>query len=102
MGGIADANATNNTRTKTFQVQKASRFDLAMSTSIGSIKTNLESAEAALGTEGVKNFVFTKVMSILVPLIVVIGILLALLGFYKLMFSSDEKAVADGTRFIIR
>lgn len=40
-------------------------------------------------------------MAILVPLVVVIGILIALLGFYKVMFSSDEKALADGTRYII-
>ena len=32
---------------------------------------------------------------------VILGILLALLGFYKLMFSTEEKAVSDGTKYVI-
>lgn len=40
-------------------------------------------------------------MNVLVPLIILIGILSAILGFYKLMFSSDEKATQEGTRYII-
>lgn len=72
-----------------------------MEKSISSIKSNLEPAEAALGTQGIQNFVFSKVMSFLVPLIVVLGILIAIIGFYKLMFSSDDKAVGEWTRYII-
>ena len=40
-------------------------------------------------------------MNVLVPLIIILGILSAILGFYKLMFSSDDKAVQEGTRYII-
>lgn len=72
-----------------------------MERSIASIKWNLEAAESAVGTQGVQNFVFSKVMSLLVPLIVVIGILISLLGFYKIMFSGDEKAVGEGTKYVI-
>lgn len=97
----ADQDTSNNTRSQTFGVSKANRFDLAMETSIASIKWNLEPAEAALGTQGVSNFVFTKVMSFLVPLIVVIGILIAIIWFYKIMFSGDEKAVGEWTKFVI-
>ncbi|MEI8091044.1 MAG: hypothetical protein WCG98_02065 [bacterium] len=40
-------------------------------------------------------------MDILVPLIVVIGILISLIGFYKIMFSAEEKATTEGTNYII-
>lgn len=91
----------NNTRTKTFSVIDAKRFDLAMEQSITSIKANLEAGEGAVGVQGLKNFVFSKLMNFLVPMVVIIGILVALIGFYKLMFSSDEKAVSEGTKYII-
>lgn len=78
-----------------------SRFDSAMQKSIESIKNNIEAAESTKWTEWIKNFVFEKVMNVLVPLIVVLGILIAILWFYKLLFSSDEKAKADWTRFIL-
>jgi hypothetical protein len=80
---------------------ESSRFDIAMGRSIESIKTNLEPAGAGNGTTAIQNFIFEKIMSVLVPLVVVIGILLALLGFYKLMFSTDEKAVGEGTKYVI-
>jgi len=99
--GVTDNYPANNTRSTSIQVQVASRFDLAMENSITSIKTNLEPAEAAVGANGIQNFVFEKVMAILVPLVVVIGILLALLGFYKLMFSTELTAVSDGTKYVI-
>jgi hypothetical protein len=96
-----DQQAFNDDRSKIYSVIKANRFDLAMQRSIDSIKWNLEPAEAALGTQGVQNLVFSKVMSFLVPMIVVIGILIAIIGFYKIMFSGDEKAVGEGTKFVI-
>jgi multisubunit Na+/H+ antiporter MnhG subunit len=40
-------------------------------------------------------------MNVLVPLIIIIGILSAILGFYKIMFSSDDAATKEGTRYII-
>lgn len=78
-----------------------SRFDSAMEKSVESIRNNIEAAERTKWTEWIKNFVFEKVMSVLVPLIVVLGILIAILWFYKILFSSDEKAKADWTRFIL-
>ena len=54
-----------------------------------------------MGTEGVKNLVFDKLMNVLVPLIIIIGILIAIIGFYKLMFSTDDKAVSEGTKYVI-
>lgn len=99
--GITDVTSTNNTRSGTFEIVEARRFDLALSRSIEGVNQNLEAAEGAIGTQGLQNFLFNKIMNVLVPLIIIIGILSAILGFYKLMFSSDENAVKEGTRYIV-
>ncbi len=99
--GIQDADTTNNVWSATFGVVKWTRFDAALNRSISSIQGNLDSAEGAVGTEGVKNLVFDKLMNVLVPLIIIIGILIAIIGFYKLMFSTDDKAVSEGTKYVI-
>lgn len=99
--GITDMDPDNDIREWTFEIVKADRFDLALSKSIESISQNLEAAEWAKGTQGLQNFLYNKIMNVLVPLIVIIWILSAILGFYKLMFSSDEKAVSEWTRYII-
>ncbi len=98
---VGELNPWNNVWSWTFEIVEASRFDLALSKSIESISKNLESAEWAKWTQGLQNFLYNKIMNVLVPLIIIIGILSAILWFYKLMFSSDEKAVDEWTRYII-
>ncbi len=92
---------TNNIWTGAFEVVEADRFDLALSRSISSIREHLDAAEWAKWTQWLQNFVFNNIMNVLVPLIIVVGVLSAILWFYKLMFSSDEKAVSEGTRYIV-
>ncbi|MFA7298754.1 MAG: hypothetical protein WC010_03875 [Candidatus Absconditabacterales bacterium] len=99
--GISTDHTDNNVWSGTFEIMKADRFDLALSTSIESISKNLEAAEGAKGAQGVQNFLYNKIMNVLVPLIIIIGILSAILGFYKIMFSSDDNATKEGTNYII-
>jgi len=80
--------------------QEAWRFDTAMDKSTQSIKNNIDAASVTKGTEWVKEFVFDKVTKVLLPLIVVLGILIAILGFYKILFSDDEKAKSDWIKYI--
>lgn len=82
------------------QTAPSSRFDSSMGQSIELIKNNIDAAEPTKWTEWIKNFVFDKVMSILVPLIMVLWILLAILWFYKILFSSDEKSKEEWIRYI--
>lgn len=100
-GTVGDVQANNNSWTQIYEVLSPERFDLAMERSISSIKQHLESASPGVGTASIQSFVFDKIMTILMPLVVVVGILIGLLGFYKVMFSSEEKAVAEGSRYII-
>ena len=70
--GINDIDSSNDTRSGTFEIVKADRFDLALSRSIETISKNLEAAEGAKGTQGLQNFLYDKIMNVLVPLIVII------------------------------
>ncbi|EKD25352.1 MAG: hypothetical protein ACD_80C00080G0005 [uncultured bacterium (gcode 4)] len=102
--GIAwypDVNPANNTWSGTFEIVKADRFDLALSTSIAPISKNLNVAEGAKGTQGLLNFITNTLMNVLVPLVIILGILSAILWFYKIMFSSDDSATKDWTNYII-
>ncbi len=93
--------SSNNSRSGKFEVVKADRFDLALNRSIQSISNNIDAAEWAKWTQGLQNFLFDKIMNILVPLVIVIGILSAILGFYKIMFSSEDSATKEWTRYLI-
>lgn len=97
----ASISSSNATWSWTFEIVTSSRFDIAMEQSLGALKTNLEAPEAVAGAEWIKSFVFNRLIGIVLPLVVAIGILLALLWFYKIMFSSDDKAIGEGTNFII-
>lgn len=91
----------NDTWSWTFEVVKADRFDLALSQSIDPISKNLDAAEWAKWTQWVQNFLYNKIMNILLPLIIVLWILSAILWFYKIMFSTDDKATSEWTNYII-
>lgn len=96
----ASAQQANNIRTGTITVVKSERFDIAMDRSINSIRNNLDAPEIKTGAEGVNNFLLTKVINVLVPLIIIIGILISILGFYKILFSSDDKAIGEGVKYV--
>lgn len=93
--------AGNDTRSWTFEIVQADRFDLALSKSIQKISQNLEAAEWAKGVQWVQNFLYNKIMNVLVPLVIIIWILSAILWFYKIMFSSEDAATKEGTNYII-
>lgn len=97
----SNGDTSNDIRSGQFEIVKANRFDLALNRSIESINKNLEAAEWAIWADWLRNFLFDKIMNVLVPLIIIVGILSAILGFYKLMFSSDENAVKEWTNYII-
>ncbi len=96
----------NNSRTGSVSIIKAERFDIAMNRAIDPIKNNLDAPEilsevsATPGADAIKDFLINKIMDILVPLIITLGILISLLWFYKLLFSNDEKAINDWVKYI--
>lgn len=76
------------------------RFDTVLDKSISPISQNLDWAEASLGVQWVKNFVFQKAMDIVVPLVIIVWLLTAMIWFYKTMFSQAEDAMKDWFKMI--
>lgn len=103
---LDEKDLTNNIRNSEVEIITARRFDIAMNRSIDKIKNNLEAPEIISDAsfvswaDAVKDFLFKKIMDVLAPLIITLGILIALLWFYKLLFSSDEKAISDWVKYI--
>lgn len=97
----------NNSRTGTASIIKAERFDIAMNRSIDSIRWNLDAPEilsdvsATPWADAIKDFLIKKIMDILVPLIITLGILIAILWFYKILFSSDGKNISQWVNYIL-
>ncbi len=81
--------------------QSQGRFDTVLDQSIQPIKSNLDAAESGLWVQWIQSFVFNKTMNVVFPIILVLGLLTAMIWFYKLLFSSSEDATKDWTKFII-
>lgn len=96
-----DFNLSNNIWSWNFEIVEADRFDLALMKSIDPISKNLDAAEGAKWAQWAQNFVFNTIMNVLFPLIIVLGILSAILGFYGVMFSHDENKIKEWTNYIV-
>lgn len=71
----------------------AARFDSAIQEATQPIQQHLEGAGfagAQGGAEGVRDTIIAVLQKVIVPVIVIIGVLMAILGFYEIM--SSEKA----------
>ncbi len=98
-----ETNTTNNTSLMSLTVWSGgsnSNFDVAITRAIDPIKNNLDAPELKSGVAGINDFLINKVMNILVPLVILWGILMCMLGFYKIFFQTDDKAVGDGVKLI--
>ena len=57
----------------------------------GGIKQYFQELTTQPGGEGISDFIVDLIAKILVPIFVLVGIFFAILGFFKLMASTDEK-----------
>ncbi|MEI7478169.1 MAG: hypothetical protein WCJ81_06915 [bacterium] len=70
----------------------AGRFDTAINDSTTSIANNLERPPTAVvGAEGLKDFIIYIVQKVIIPVMIIIGVLLAILGLYDMLSSSKEE-----------
>ncbi len=84
----------------TINIIEANRFDTSLNKSILPIKWNLDAAEWSLWIQWAQNFVFKKTMDIVFPIILVVGLLTAMIWFYKILFSAGDSAYKDWIKFI--
>lgn len=93
-------NGINSSFTLPISVITAKNFDLAMTKAIDPIKNRLDAPVTEVGVNGVNQLLFDKVMNVLVPLIILLGILTSILWFYKIFFSSDDKGISTWVKLI--
>jgi len=95
--------STNLNSTTWFRINiiEANRFDASLNKSIAPIKWNLDAAEWSLWVQWVQNFIFKKTIDVVFPIMLVVGLLTAMMWFYKVLFSGTDEASKDWIKFII-
>ena len=77
------------------------RFSESLSESTESIRGHLDDAPSAFTPDQSVNFIIKKVIDVLVPVIIVLGVLVAIFGLYKYFTSQDPSGLQDAMRLII-
>lgn len=101
---FADPQTNNNSASISFKIftWPTGRFDLTLGRSIEDIQENLDPAEAALWTQGIVNFIRSNIINLLIPIIVIVWVVVAIIGFYKMMFSDSEEWTKEWSKYLIR
>jgi len=101
---ITESNPGNNTQNFTFDVVALEwgNYDVSLWTSIDPIQWNLNAIEPSARASWVVNFVMNLIIGTVIPLIVVVWVLIAIVGLYKVLFSNEENDIQKWTQYIIR
>ncbi len=104
VAGVADPQSNNNSATISFKIfaWPTGRFDLTLGRAIEDIQENLDPAEATLWTQGVVNFIKNNIINLLIPIIIIVWVIVAIIGFYKMMFSDSEEWTKEWSKYLIR
>jgi len=76
------------------------RFDLSMNRSIRNIRSNLQAGESALWTQWVINFIRRNVLDLLIPIVILVAVVVAMVGFYQMMFADSAESMMSGMKYI--
>lgn len=90
----SESNYENNSKWFSFNVDQLWRFDSSIDRAIDPIRDHLDAAEpwsTLWGWDSIKNFIFNKIINIVTPIIIVVGILMWILWAYRLLFSSSSE-----------
>lgn len=76
-------------------------FGKTLSEATTGIHEHLDNPITDISVDGKVKSLITKVIDVLFPVMVVIGVLMAMLGFYKILTSSDENKIKEGMTIIL-
>ncbi len=99
-----ESNASNNSSLFSFGVAKIWRFDTSMDRSIDPIKNQLDAAEPTSllwWWDSIKNFVFNKIINIITPIVIIVGILIGIIWAYRLFFSTSAEETKKWMQLLI-
>ena len=94
----------NNSKLFSFGVDKIWRFDSSMDASIAPIKKHLDAAEPnslIWWWDSIRSFVFNKIINVITPIIIIVGIAIWIIWAYKLFFSSNAEDTKKWIQLII-
>lgn len=98
-----DLPTTNNSETFSFSVDKLWRFDSSMDRAIDPIKEHLDAATPGSTLwwwDSIRSFVFEKIINVITPLVIIVGILIGMIWAYKLFFSSSAEETTKWVQLI--
>ena len=99
-----ETDTSNNTKEFSFRVDKLSRFDPSMNRAIEPIKDNLDAAEPSStigGWDSIRSFIFNKIVNVVTPFIIIIGVMVWIIWAYKLFFSDKEEDLKKWVMLVI-
>lgn len=85
-------------------VQAQNRYDEILNWSTDSISGHLEilpQTSGEWGAKTIRNFIIDKVIKIVIPIFIVVGIFLAILGLYRLLFSENPESTKTGIQYLV-
>lgn len=100
----SESDTTNNSTGFTFNVDKVWRFDSSMDRAIKPIKGNLDAAEPnslLWWWDSIRSFVFNKIINVVTPIIIIVGIAIGIIWAYKLFFSSSADETKKWIQLVI-
>lgn len=101
---FTDANSANNSTDVTFTVVvlEAGRFDSVLDRSIEPLQGNIDAAQLERWPRGIVNFIISNTLDLVVPILIIVAVLTAMLGFYKMFFSDSDDEIKKWTNYILR
>lgn len=80
------------------------RYDDILNQSTTKINKHLETAPKTLnewGAKTIRNFIIKKVIDIVIPLMIVLGLIFSIFGFYRLLFSDNAETTKTAIQYIV-
>lgn len=100
----SETDTNNNSLKFSFWVDKIWRFDSSMDRAIDPIRWNLDASEPnslIWWWDSIRSFVFNKIVNVIIPIIIIVGIVVWIMWIYRLFFSSSEEDTKKWVQLII-
>lgn len=83
------------------ELTEGGRYQEILDQSTKSISKHIDASPTDFSHEWVVGFLVKKIIDVLFPVIVILGVLVAIIGFYKYFSSSDPKALTTAVSMIV-
>lgn len=93
----------NRTFAASWEVIQTRRFDTSLNQSIDKVqhlKNDIEIQTKEWWGATIRNFIFNKTISIVIPIVIIIGIIFSIIGFYRVIFSKDAETTKIWFQYI--